>query len=189
MTTQQAGMVADEIILLYDKYGSDDYIGEPVSQIEHMMQCAMLAEASGADEEVVLAAFFHDIGHFCEHIMPVENMDGYGIVNHEKLGSAYLQDNGFSAKICLLVNSHVAAKRYLTYKYPEYLSALSKASKKMLEFQGGVMNAEEAASFEADPLFLQYIQLRRWDEQAKDINVPLLPLEKFRSLIIKHLIN
>ena len=189
MTDQQAGMVADEIISLYDKYGAEDYIGEPVSQIEHMMQCAMLAEESGADEEVILAAFFHDIGHFCEHIMPAENMDGYGVVDHEKLGADYLLSKGFSEKISRLVISHVAAKRYLTFKFPEYFSALSEASKKTLEFQGGVMSAAEAAAFESDPLFPQYIQLRRWDEQAKDRNVPLLPLEKFRTLIISHLRN
>ena len=61
----------NEIFGLYQKYGDEDYIGEPVSQVEHMCQAAQLAEAEGYPEEVILAAFFHDIGHFCEHIMPV----------------------------------------------------------------------------------------------------------------------
>ena len=54
----------EEIFSLYDRFGSADYIGEPVSQIEHMSQSAELAIREGYDDEVVLAAFFHDIGHF-----------------------------------------------------------------------------------------------------------------------------
>ncbi len=71
------------IISLYEKYGNADYIGEPVSQLEHMCQSAQLAEAEGYSEEVILAAFFHDIGHLCEHFMPVAFMGGYGVVDHE----------------------------------------------------------------------------------------------------------
>ena len=48
---------ATEIIDLYEKYGNADYIGEPVSQIEHMCQSAQLAAEVGASEEVILAAF------------------------------------------------------------------------------------------------------------------------------------
>ena len=78
---------ANYIVALYEQYGHEDYIGEPVSQMEHMCQCAMLAEQEGYDEEVILAAFFHDLGHFCEHITKVQQMDGYGVVDHEKLGA------------------------------------------------------------------------------------------------------
>jgi predicted HD phosphohydrolase len=40
-------------------------ISETVSQLEHMSQSAQLAIEQGYDDEVVLAAFFHDIGHIC----------------------------------------------------------------------------------------------------------------------------
>ena len=63
-----------------------------------MCQAAQLAEAEGYEEEVILAAFFHDIGHFCEHIMPVQQMNGYGVVDHEKLGADYLRGKGFSER-------------------------------------------------------------------------------------------
>jgi 2-amino-1-hydroxyethylphosphonate dioxygenase (glycine-forming) len=187
MTVDKARSVADEIISLYEKYGSEDYIGEPVSQIEHMTQCAALAEESGADNDVVLAAFFHDIGHFCEHLHPAENMQGFGVVDHEKLGADYLRERGFSDTISKLVISHVAAKRYLTFKYPPYYHNLSEASKRTLDFQGGRMTEAEAVAFENDPLFEQYIQLRRWDEQAKEEHVPLPSLQKFHSRIVHHL--
>ena len=74
-----AQQVVEDIFGLYQQYGTDDYIGEPVSQIEHMSQAAELAMAEGCDDEVVLAAFFHDIGHLCAE--GAENMGGYGVVN------------------------------------------------------------------------------------------------------------
>ncbi len=77
----------DEILSLYKNFGGEDYIGEPVSQIEHMCQCAQLAQKEGHDNEVILAAFFHDIGHLCEHILPVDKMDNFGIADHEKIGA------------------------------------------------------------------------------------------------------
>jgi putative nucleotidyltransferase with HDIG domain len=42
------------------------YIGEPVSQLEHSLQCANLAATSelAVDEKTVIAALLHDIGQF-----------------------------------------------------------------------------------------------------------------------------
>lgn len=185
-TTEQT---ADLIIGLYEKYGGEDYIGEPVSQVEHMCQCAILAEEEGCNEEIILAAFFHDIGHLCEHIMTVTQMDGYGVVDHEKLGADFLLGHGFSENIASLVRNHVQAKRYLTFSDRSYYDRLSEASKKTLEFQGGRMTAEEAASFEADPLFEMHIRLRKWDEKAKLEEQPLPHLTKYRNMITNHLSN
>jgi phosphonate degradation associated HDIG domain protein len=178
---------ADLVISLYEKYGGDDYIGEPVSQIEHMCQSAILAESEGHKEEVILAAFFHDIGHLCEHIMEVKQMDGYGVVDHEKLGADFLLDKGFSENIASLVRNHVQAKRYLTFSNEEYYNKLSEASRKTLEFQGGRMTAEEALVFESDPLFEMHIRLRQWDEKAKLEHQPMPPLQKYRNMMVDHL--
>ena len=90
MNHEQAKKTIDEVFSLYEKYGAADYIGEPVSQIEHMCQSAQLAEAEGYDDEVILAAFFHDIGHLYEHIADVRSMQCYGVEDHEELGYAYL---------------------------------------------------------------------------------------------------
>ena len=181
---------ANEIMYLYEKHGNEDYIGEPVSQIEHMCQCAQLAEADGADDDVILAAFFHDIGHLCEFAFPekkFEHMDNVGVVDHESLGAGYLLSKGFSEKIAKLVQSHVAAKRYLTYHYPEYYNQLSVASKKTLEFQRGVMSQDEALAFEEDELFDLYVAIRRWDDLAKKTNQPLPGLFHYKQLMIEHL--
>lgn len=179
----------DEIISLYEHFGGENYIGEPVSQIEHMCQCAQLAEMEGSDDEVILAAFFHDIGHLCEHIMDVKYMDKFGVVDHEKIGAEYLLKKGFSKKIAALVASHVEAKRYLTLRDESYYASLSEASKKTLEFQGGVMSEDEANKFESDPLFSLYISLRKWDEKAKLIDIPLPSLDNYEYLIQTHLLK
>lgn len=187
MENSEAEKIADEILGLYKMYGDQDYIGEPVSQIEHMCQCAQLAEKENYDEEVILAAFFHDLGHLCEHIMPVNYMDDFGIADHEKIGADYLKEKGFSEKITRLIASHVDAKRYLTFKNPVYYNQLSEASKTTLNFQGGPMNDNEAMDFEKEEWFNLYITLRAWDEKAKEQQLPLPDLQHYRDMMINHL--
>jgi 2-amino-1-hydroxyethylphosphonate dioxygenase (glycine-forming) len=170
-----------DIFDLYEQYGNEDYIGEPVSQIEHMSQVAQLAIDEGYDDEVILAAFFHDIGHICVNRNSENSMGGLGTKSHERIGADYLREKGFSEKIARLVENHVAAKRYLTFKFPEYYAKLSEASKQTLTYQGGKMTADEAATFELDPLFNASIKLRKWDELAKEINTPIIDLEKIKA--------
>ncbi|AZC34039.1 hypothetical protein C4K38_6124 [Pseudomonas chlororaphis subsp. piscium] len=172
-----------EVFGLYERFGDSDYIGEPVSQIEHMSQAAQLAMAEGFDDEVVLAAFFHDIGHIC--VQDAENMGGFGVVSHERLGADYLRRAGFSERLARLVEYHVQAKRYLTFKEPGYYERLSQASRRTLEYQGGVMSAEEARAFEQDPLCAVSLRLRHWDEQAKELWVPVMDLQVLKDKAVR----
>jgi phosphonate degradation associated HDIG domain protein len=166
----------NEVFGLYLLRGSDDYIGEPVSQIEHMSQSAQRALAEGYDDEVVLAAFFHDIGHICEPDPDATSMGGYGVASHERVGADYLRKRGFSERIARLVEYHVQAKRYLTLRQPGYYDQLSEASRRTLEYQGGVMSETEADAFERDPLCRVSLRMRQWDEMAKEMNVPVMNL-------------
>lgn len=179
----------NKVFSLYEKYGDEDYIGEPVSQLEHMSQAAELARIEGHDDEVILAAFFHDIGHLCADDTEAESMDGLGNVDHEKLGADYLLNLGFSERLAALVKSHVVAKRYLTYKYPEYYNKLSDASKATLAFQGGVMTEQEAIAFEANPDAALIIKFREWDDAAKETEIPVDNINYLRSIAILHLDN
>ena len=179
--------IVDEVFALYEKHGDEDYIGEPVSQLEHMSQAAALAEEEGFEDEVVLAAFFHDIGHLCATNEEAVSMDGFGAMDHEKLGADYLRNKGFSERIATMVQSHVVAKRYLTYKYPEYYNQLSDASKATLEFQGGRMSAKEAIDFEQNPDAELFVRLRYWDDQAKETNKPAPDISHLKLLAISHL--
>lgn len=187
MTNYDVFQIVDEIFSLYKLYGEEDYIGEPVSQLEHMCQAAQLAEEMGYDEEMILAAFFHDIGHLCEHIMPVTHMEGVGVVDHETLGMEFLLKRGFSKRVGMLVKSHVEAKRYLTFKYADYYQKLSDASKKTLEYQGGVMSQDEAIEFENDPFFEDYIKMRTLDDLAKIEGKVLPDINYYKEMAVRHL--
>ncbi len=163
-----------------------DYIGEPVSQLEHALQCAALARAARAPAHEVLAALFHDIGHL---IAPAgtSEMDGLGIVDHEGIGAAWLKTLGFDAQVCALVGAHVEAKRYLTCRKPGYAERMSEASRGTLAFQGGPMSEAEASRFEADPLFASKVRVRSWDEAAKQSGKKVPALESYVDLIREHL--
>jgi phosphonate degradation associated HDIG domain protein len=185
--TTPAQQIIEEIFSLYEKHGGEDYIGEPVSQLEHMVQSAQLAQQEGYGEEVILAAFFHDIGHLCAQADKTEQMGGYGVLRHEKIGADYLRSRGFSETIARLVEYHVQAKRYLTYALPSYYEKLSEASKRTLEYQGSRMNVTEAQAFTQDPLFATSIQMRKWDEQAKEEHFPIPDLTYLKEMAKRHL--
>ena len=187
MKTFEAEKIADEVIGLFRKHGGNEYAGEKVTQLEHMYQSAQLAEQQGYEEEVILAAFLHDIGHICVSAQGDNEMGGFGIKDHEEVGAEYLHSKGFSKRLIRLVESHVEAKRYLTRKRPGYYEQLSEASKKTLEYQGGVMSEEEANAFEQYPLFKLIVQMRMWDEEAKIEHQPVGELGKFRDMIVRHL--
>ena len=162
----------ETIATLFAQGGQDAYFGEPVTQLEHALQCALLAEEAGADDETIVAAFLHDIGHLLPPELANGYMDGYGTVDHEKLGADYLREMGFSEKVAQLIEHHVNAKRYLVFKNPNYFARLSEASLRTLEFQGGPMTPAEAIAFETNPYFKGILLMRTWDEQAK---IPALP--------------
>ncbi|QJQ22914.1 HDIG domain-containing protein [Pseudomonas sp. SK] len=170
--------IIDSIFALYQRHGNDDYIGEAITQLEHMSQAAQLAMAEGFDDEVVLAAFFHDIGHLCGGDA---SMGGYGVVSHERIGAEYLRRCGFGERMARLVQNHVEAKRYLTLRQPGYYQRLSEASRRTLGYQGGVMNEAEADAFERDPLFEVSLRMRDWDERAKQVDVALLDLDELKQ--------
>ncbi|KAJ1665543.1 hypothetical protein EV178_003048 [Coemansia sp. RSA 1646] len=175
----------------------------------HALQAALYATQANADDETVLAALLHDIGQFCSakemKRMIVEELDdtgsiglskdaddkgaeqSVGIVGHERLGAEYLRKLGFSQKVCELVESHVVAKRYLTAVDQQYYEDLSNASKLSLKFQGGSFSPEDAAAFEKDPLFKEKVQLRKWDDASKVVDLQTPDLETYRVMAINHL--
>ena len=154
-----------------------EYFGEPVTQLEHALQCAQLAAASGANDDLVLAALLHDVGHL------LEEGDEAGVIAHDGIGAQWLREQGMSDRISDLVGGHVQAKRYLTATNPTYYERLSDVSRLTLSRQGGPMSPEESAAFVKDPLFTEKLRLRSWDEQAKVPGMPVAGLESYRGLL------
>lgn len=138
------------------------YYGEGVTQTQHAVQSYMLAKQSGANLELRLAAFMHDIGHL------LEPEDDQGVdLSHEDSGAEWLNSMNFGRRISDLVASHVWAKRYLACD-EDYFNLLSEASKRSLKLQGGPLNKEERSHYEKADYFEDALCLRRWDDLAKD---------------------
>lgn len=156
--------VAEEIQELFGKGGSGAYFGERVTQLQHALQSANLAVKAGADDELVLAALLHDVGHLLGGQLDAD----LGVIDHDKSCVEWLRERGFSARVIALIAGHVAAKRYLVATNPGYRDRLSEASERTLRLQGGPMSQPEINTFESDPHFRDMLRLRSWDEQAKD---------------------
>jgi putative nucleotidyltransferase with HDIG domain len=189
------------IISLLNASGSTPYIGEPISQLEHSLQCAHQAATSTprAPDDTILAALLHDIGQFVPEDeltavlkggAEVQDMNtegemggSVGRVGHEELGARYLNALGFDEKITKLVGNHVAAKRYLCAVDSTYHDALSDASKKSLMFQGGPMDKNEVEAFESDELCRDMVRLRRWDDGAKIVGLEVQRAEAYGKMM------
>ena len=168
----------EEIFQMFAQRGEEAYFGENVSQKEHALQAAALAVQAGAEDALVVAALLHDIGHVL-HNLP-EDIAAHGIDGrHEAVGEAWLQAH-FLPEITEPVRLHVAAKRYLCTKEPEYLNTLSPASIQSLKLQNGLMSPEEIAEFERNPHYRAAIRLRGWDDAAKIIGWEVPELETYR---------
>ena len=156
----------NQVFETFARRGEESYADEPVTQLEHALQCAALAEEAGSPPSLVAAALLHDLGHImADAALPgslAENLHD----QHEERAYAWLQQH-FGLAVAEPVRLHVAAKRYLCTTEPGYEQRLSPTSVKSFYDQGGKMSADEVTQFEAEPQFEAALQLRQWDDQAK----------------------
>ena len=146
----------EEVVCLYQRRGAAWYGGERVTQLEHALQCAGLALREGAADELVAAAFLHDLGHLL-----AENNE-----IHQYLPLPFLRP-AFGSAVLEPIRLHVDAKRYLCFADQGYWVTLSEESKRSLAFQGGPFSARQAAEFLQRPFAADAAKLRLWDDLAK----------------------
>ena len=173
--------VVDYLLELLEKKGSDiQYGNEDVTQLEHALQCAELAEQNNKSDAFITAALLHDIGHLLyEDKDPIhEGKDGV----HEDLGADYLSKY-FSEEVTLPIRAHVASKRYLSSVEDGYYDSLSEASKISLKVQGGPFSKEEAEEFINKPFMDEAVELRRFDDMAKILDKKTPDVEHFRPYL------
>ena len=173
--------ITQEILYVFETNGGSMYGGEAVTQLEHALQCAELARKHNASNELITASLLHDIGHLL-HDLPDDASDKGIDDMHELLGEKYLTKH-FKLGAVEPVKLHVQAKRYLCATAPGYLETLSTPSKISLEFQGGVMDKEEVALFEKNEFYKEAVDLRRWDDLAKDPNLVSPSIASFTNTI------
>lgn len=139
--------------------------GEAVTQLQHALQCAFLADMEGASDALIIAALFHDIGHV---LLPsTDGASQRGIdLQHEEVGARFLTWCGYPAEVVEPVRLHVAAKR-MQARELAFLAELSQESARTLDLQGGPLSDAETAAFMRHPFAEDALRLRAWDDAAK----------------------
>ena len=179
----------DAIAELFTSEGAADYLGEPVTIAEHLLQAGALAQAAGAPSALVAAALLHDVGHLrgADAQADAIVLSGRELMtgtdnNHGDRGAAWLAQ-WFPVSVTEPVRLHVAAKRYLCATEPSYFGQLSEASVYTLAVQGGPMTDAEVREFEREPHATDALAVRRWDDQAKDPSADVPDFEHYRPLL------
>lgn len=176
----KADAVIDRIFETFRRQGHLEY-GESVTQYMHAVQAAVCAERDGRDAAMISACLLHDYGHLVHG--HGEDIAEHGVDGRHEDHTAHALRDKFSDAVVEPARLHVAAKRYLCTVDEGYYKSLSPASELSLRLQGGKMNDQEKAAFEAEPFFQQAVQLRHYDDQGKDPNMKTPPLEHFRQYL------
>ena len=164
-TSEEHGLV-DVLFQLFESWGDAAYFGEPVSQLEHALQVANLAEREGSTDSLIVAGLLHDVGHLV-HDLPENIADSGRDGFHQDAGASWLAPH-FGPEVVRPIQLHRRRQAAdLCAVEPSYFEALSPASRHSLELQGGPMSPKEVDRFESDPFSQRAIQLRRWDDMAK----------------------
>lgn len=166
-----------DIEQLFASRGGEQYTGEAVTQLEHALQCAMLAQAEGADDELVTAALLHDLGHLMHDLGDTPSLQGIDDI-HQYRALPFLRGL-FGDAVIDPVRLHVDAKRYLCATRAGYFAALSDDSKRSLALQGGIFNEGQAEAFMSNNGAAEAVRLRVWDDRAKTPGLATPPLSHF----------
>lgn len=165
VTDLNATNIVDFIGSIFEKRGDEEYLGEPVTMGQHMLQGATMAEKSREPDEIIIGTLLHDIGHFTSEFGTF-SMEDTEDRYHEDAGAAVLEQF-FPKVITDCCRYHVAAKRYLCATDPEYFQKLSTASIHSLNLQGGPMSEAELKDFEKNPNLKQILKVRLYDDAGK----------------------
>lgn len=179
--TLSAETIVDFLAGIFERRGGEEYLGEPVTMAEHMLQGAHFAEQAGETEIIVVATLLHDIGHFTSEFGTF-SMDDVEDRHHEEAGARVLE-RFFPTLVTDCVRYHVAAKRYLCAAKPEYLGKLSDASIHSLNLQGGPMNAEEVLVFEQNGNCEEIVRVRYYDDAGKQAGLTTQPFSYYAPMI------
>lgn len=171
----------ENIVNLFSEKGSQMYGAEAVTQLEHALQCASLAEASCQSNEMIVACLLHDLGHLIHDLGDDATVQGINDL-HEYQALPMLQKL-FEPAVTEPIRLHVAAKRYLCGVSLDYWKKLSHASKCSLELQGGAFSLEAASGFIRQPYARCAVELRMYDDQAKISNKLTPSLSHFKQYL------
>ncbi|MGA1616792.1 MAG: TauD/TfdA family dioxygenase [Ilumatobacteraceae bacterium] len=171
--------IVDHLLGLVERSAEVTY-GEHVNMREHALQTAAALESDGgaADDDLVLAALLHDVGHL---LVPAGE---FGVADHAEVGATRLGP-WLRSSVTEPIRLHVAAKRHLAAVEEGFLGSLSEASVITLNQQGGPMSADESAMFLAEPHAERAMRLRRADDSGKQPGVDAGSVMARRDLLAR----
>jgi phosphonate degradation associated HDIG domain protein len=168
------------LLEVMEERGSEWYGREPVTQLQHALQCAQHAYLAGESDRLIVAALLHDVGHLFEdedlQARPDQDFE------HERRAAEGLAPM-FGPAVTEPVRLHVPAKRYLCQARPGYWKGLSQASKDSLVLQGNMYSKQEAQAFILQPFAADAVKLRLWDDRSKNPRAMTPPLEFFEPMV------
>jgi phosphonate degradation associated HDIG domain protein len=174
----------NELFALYASPAALRTYDEDVTELDHALQAAAMAQAERAADHLVAAALLHDVGHLVSDDNVTLDDDLTEDFHHERVGARYLT-RWFGPEVTAPVALHVAAKRYLCAAEPGYLHDLSPSSTRSLALQGGPMSPAEVKAFERLPHREAATLVRRWDDRAKVAGLAVAGLDAYRSLLAR----
>jgi phosphonate degradation associated HDIG domain protein len=173
--------IISQIIDTFRRNGDALYDGgEDVTQSQHALQAAQFAEQEGKSDTLIAAALLHDYGHVMDESEDTVDRDTDG--RHELVGSRFLEQH-FVPAVTEPGKLHVVAKRYLCATEPDYFAKLSPVSVRSLELQGGPFSKVQAAVFETNEHYADAVQVRRYDERAKEPDLATPEFDHFRKVL------
>jgi predicted HD phosphohydrolase len=149
--------------------------GPTFTELDHGLQTAAILEREHPDDqELQVAGLIHDLAH---------PWDVEGQPFHGELGAKAIRPL-LGSRIAALVEGHVPAKRYLATVRPEYRQQLSPGSIATLRAQGGDLDGDEVAAFEARAEWHAMVQLRMADDRAKVPGAIVPGLDHWRPIVV-----
>lgn len=137
--------------------------------------------SQGCATPVVVAALFHDIGHYLCAGDP--ELTAYETDRqHAELGAMWLS-RWFAAEVCQPIALHIDAKRYLATIDLDYRLKLGRGSTLSLEHQGGLMSDKELESFRAHEYFDVALLIRQFDDTPCGVKI-LQPYQWYEPMLV-----
>lgn len=165
----------DHVLDLLRETANQTY-GEDLTMLDHALQAAARAEEDGADDDLVVAALLHDLGHLMGPAGP------HGYADHGEAAARWLSP-WLPRTVTEPIRLHIAAKRHLVASDPSYANLLSAASRVTLEEQGGSFDGHESASFLQERHCHRALRLRSYDDRGKSPGLAVPGVAHYRPRI------
>ena len=166
-------LTLSDIETLFAANGDRMYTGEPVTQLEHALQSADAAERDGASQELVMAAFLHDLGHLINDQGETPTLRGIDD-RHEYFALPFLRALSPTAVLaadpsaCRCEALPVCPRRRPD-RPARVLGELVGRFEAQPRTAGRHFHDAEADAFIAKPYAADAVRLRLWDDLAKSL--------------------